>query len=728
MFRPRFTARAALGCLLGSLALAGCSGVYFNTTFNAEKAQKKALALRAERQRLNPDDTVQVTPEERALLQRSVVKSSKVLELWPDHPQYAPRAVYRIAESQYLMEDFGSAAVKYDEFLRYFPDHELAPMARVRLAQSEFRDGKSLAAREALDAVLATQPTGEVRREALLLSAQMRIAESTAGISDSTDAAAALQVYEQLLAEGAFLTPEARNEVRWRAAQLAWEQRKWEKARTLALAANEGIPPMRVQFRNNRIGVLALYHLGREAEGLAEVRAMQDKRPYRAFRADLKLLEARGVEQQGDWPAANRLYRAAVRLDPRSAPAAESWYRVGRHFLVAENREDSARAYFDSAASAGRGFEYGLRGVEGSEALKRLAELRLMDSATVAARLAAADSAAAALEKAADSAAIALAKAAEDTTGAGARADSLAEVRRRELEEKYRDVAPDLREAMASKDSLDRLKAEREAAAKRGEKPPVNIPKAPSPQYAPFMIAELFHFRLPQPDSARKFLERIVADTAVAEDSLYTRRALYALAWIEAEGIVREDGTRTPVNPARAQELYRAVLARYPATEWAKAAEINLGLPSSVKTPDDSARALLLEAERRRFAGEPLPRVKQGYQEVVTRYPGSPDAARAQFAIAFLVDEAAHQGLLGAPGQPLVDTVKAEYTKVRDSFMGTPQAERAGLRVDRLAAADTSEPVPEQGRGSSYDEEEESFELEVPRREGIEDSDEQDLY
>src|SRR5690606_32654266 len=134
-----------------------------------------------------------------------------------------------------------------------------------------------------------------------------------------------------------------------------------------------------------------------------------------------------------------------------------------------------------------------------------------------------------------------------------------------------------------------------------------------------FMIAELFHFRLPKADSARKYLERVVADTATAEDSIYTRRALYALAWMETEGFTEKDGRRSVTNPARGQELYRAVLARYPATEWAKAAERNLGLPSTVRTPHDSARTLLLEAERRRFAGEPFARVRQAYQDVVTR-------------------------------------------------------------------------------------------------------------
>src|SRR5690606_25696120 len=135
---------------------------------------------------------------------------------------------------------------------------------------------------------------------------------------------------------------------------------------------------------------------------------------------------------------------------------------------------------------------------------------------------------------------------------ARAEADSLARARIAELAERYPDVPADIREARAMQDSLDRVKSIRaeskQTENKRAEsgrdttKPKIVIPKPPSVQYAPFMIAELFHFRLFKPDSARRFLERIVADTAQGgEDSVYTRRALYALAWLEAEGFTAPD-------------------------------------------------------------------------------------------------------------------------------------------------------------------------------------------
>lgn len=554
--------------------LQGC-GVYFNTFFNAEKAYHKALDMREERLALNPEDTVNVTVAERALLHRTVTKTAKVLELWPNDPKYAPKAVFLLAESQLLLEEYASAALKYEEYIRYFPTAENVPLARVRLAKALYLDEKNLAARDALREVLETNPQGEVRREALLLAARMRI--------DEESGTEALALYEQLLEEDAFPGTEARNEAHWQAAELAFELENWEKARFHALAMEEGVLPARVRFRNHRLAVRAQLRLERNREVLTEIAVLWKQREFRPFRADMKLLEARATEGLGDWPAARALYLEAVKYKPRSAPAAEAWYRVGAHALDVDNREDSARVYFDSARTAGRNFEYGAKGDALALALARVAELRE-----------------------------------PDTTGA---------------------------------DSA-------------------------RPHYRDFMIAEIYHFRLPKPDSARVHLNRIVADTL--EDTTHTPRAFYALAWIEENEFQDE---------ARADSLYRVLLNRWPETEWAKQAEQNLGLPSTVQTPADRAHVLFLEAERRRFAGENVnTRVMPGYRAVVQAYPNTEDAAKARFVLAFLTKEEA-MAQSGPASQATVDSVREAYQAVADDYPQTRYAEQAQIWVQAIETA-----------------------------------------
>jgi hypothetical protein len=241
------------------------------------------------------------------------------------------------------------------------------------------------------------------------------------------------------------------------------------------------------------------------------------------------------------------------------------------------------------------------------------------------------------------------------------------------------------------------------------------------PHYRDFMIGELFHFRLPRPDSARAHFERIVASPV--EDTAYTKRAFYALAWIEDEA----------GNAARAESLYRVMLVRWPGTEWAKRAEINLGLPRTVKTHDDSAHALFLSAEARRLSGEDPARVAPGYRAVVEDYPTSRDAAKAQFVLAKLVEQQARaKAAINAKSKPdstLPDTVKAAYQEVRDKFPETPYAEAADKWIsvmdEMISAGEYKEPQPDDG----IDEELlEGDEGRAPRVERIDKRGEEDLY
>ena len=592
---------------VSSLFLQGCS-VYYNTYFNAEKAYGQAVKLREKRLELNPEDSVTVAVDEKTKLERAILKSSKVLELWPDNKKYAPKAVFLIAESYLLMEDYDQAALKYAEFIRYFPAHENIPLARAHWAKALYLDGQKLNARDALDALLATNPQGEVKREALLLAARMQV--------DENSGAEGLALYEKLLNEGTFATPEARVEAHWQAAKLAYSMGEWERARGHALAPEIKTLPSRLQYRNHKLAILCLYELRRYDEGIAEVRSLARDKQYRNARPELYLLQARGLEGKQDWSAAEILYRKALEASNRTAVGSEAFYRIALHFWIVDNREDSARAYFDSAASAGRQFEFGELGDKKAQALGRIVELRI-----------------------------------PDTTGA----DS--------ARQHYRD----------------------------------------------FTIAEIFQLDLERTDSALVHLNRIVADTV--EDSVHTRRAYYALAYLEEEA----------GNKVRADSLYTVLMKRYPNTDWAKQAEKNLGLPLTVQTNEDKAHALFLEAERRRFAGENVAaRVIPAYRDVAVQYPTTTDAGKAMFVIAFLREE---QAIAPPRSAVALDSAKAAYRAVSKDFPGTLYAEKA---ADKLEAAGDEVPV---GRASEEEAGGEPDDVEhKPVVESVDPKDEEDLY
>jgi outer membrane protein assembly factor BamD (BamD/ComL family) len=100
-----------------------------------------------------------------------------------------------------------------------------------------------------------------------------------------------------------------------------------------------------------------------------------------------------------------------------------------------------------------------------------------------------------------------------------------------------------------------------------------------------FQIAELFLFKLSEVDSAIARLTGIIAN---ADDSAKVLRASYARAFIydEFKG-----------DPDTAEELYKEVIEKYPNTEYAKQAQVNLGMKVTAKTPDDEARDMYMRAE-----------------------------------------------------------------------------------------------------------------------------------
>ena len=100
-----------------------------------------------------------------------------------------------------------------------------------------------------------------------------------------------------------------------------------------------------------------------------------------------------------------------------------------------------------------------------------------------------------------------------------------------------------------------------------------------------FQIAELFLFKLSEVDSAIARLTGVIEN---ADDSARVMRATYARAFIydEFKG-----------DPDTAEEMYKEIIEKYPGTEYAKQAQVNLGMRVTIKTRDDEARERYLQAE-----------------------------------------------------------------------------------------------------------------------------------
>ncbi|HKP94791.1 MAG TPA: tetratricopeptide repeat protein, partial [Fibrobacteria bacterium] len=551
--------------VLAAFFLGGC--VYFNTYYNADKAYDQAMRLHEKRMDKNPEDTLLVSPDEKLKLERAIAKSSKVLELYPGKKKYQPKALFLIGESYLALGEYSKAILKYEELARFYPDAAEIPTADFHHAKCLFLNGQYLAARPALEKVMDHSANADFRAEAMVYLAKLEL--------ENNSPAAALDLYEKLLKDQA-RTPEARANAHFEAARLAFGLKQWERARGHAKDGDIKNLPTKLRYRCDMLAAECRYNLGKVQEGIAELEAMKKNRLYAASIPEIDLKLAQGFFLLRKPDRAVELLSGIPKTVPKTAYAAEAFYRLGEHHLRDLKDEKQAKVFFDSAAAAGSLFEYGRLAAERSAALGRLADLRKSTDTT-----------------------------AEETH--------------------YRD----------------------------------------------FMIAELFLFRLETVDSALGHLDRIVQDPR--QDSSHTMRAAYARAFIQDEFKQAK-----PVSDS----LYRFVLEKYPNTEYAKQAERNLGLKPSVQTEEDLAHRLFLDAETARFGGGDVRgAVIPAYAKVVSGYPGTREAAKAQFVIAMLYEGNAHGE---EPVAGSLDSAINAFQTVRERYARTPQGEAAEAK---LAAA-----------------------------------------
>ncbi len=347
-----------------SLLFSGC--VYFNTFYNAQKAYDQAMRMRETRLEKTPDDSVLATNDEKLKLERSIAKSSKVLELYPDKKKYQPKALFLIGESYLAMGEYAKAILKYDELQRFYPEAREMPVAEFHRAKALFLNGQYPFARTALEKVLAG---GDPRfqREAMEYMARLEV--------ENDSPAAALDIYEKLLREAA-RSPEARANVHFEAAKLAFGLEQWVRARGHAKAEEIGRLASRLRFRCDLMAAECLFRLQKVDDGIRELEAMLKVRLYAVFAPEIHLRLADGHFLLGKPEKAVELLKKVPVESPRTAYSAEAFYRLGEHHWQSLKQEKEAKEFYDSSAAQGADFEYAVLARQRSEALARLAELR----------------------------------------------------------------------------------------------------------------------------------------------------------------------------------------------------------------------------------------------------------------------------------------------------------------------------------------------------------------
>lgn len=350
--------------LLALPMLSGC--LWLNTLFNGRKALETAERSREVRFRKNPMDTVDVSPEEKALYARAIAKGSKVIELWPTDSAWHPEALILIGRSQQHLSDFDLALRSYGEIVDKHPDSKrympaIQGTIECFLALGRYADAADWMRR--LDSLkIEGGPAGLAWMRAQLALGRLDTATARSELSRILDIESA---------------PIARKAAAaWLLGNLAYAQQQWDLARTAFLRPEIQHLPYLRRFQSRLLAGLALERKGSTKEAVSELRGMISDGRFSRSLADI-LVELGRIEFDHGWysEGLKDLAQLETLLDPPNK-VAEGLVMAGDDARNRRVDDREALRIYQIGAKAGGSTFWGNRARELAAALSDLASLR----------------------------------------------------------------------------------------------------------------------------------------------------------------------------------------------------------------------------------------------------------------------------------------------------------------------------------------------------------------
>jgi TonB family protein len=188
-----------------------------------------------------------------------------------------------------------------------------------------------------------------------------------------------------------------------------------------------------------------------------------------------------------------------------------------------------------------------------------------------------------------------------------------------------------------------------------------------------FLLGELYLFQMNQPDSA---LEEYLALVDRFPQSEYAPKSLYAAAWIQEH--IQGD-------TAKAEEIYRWILAEYPQSEYQKQAlEFLNSSPDSFDVT--GPEKIFQDAESLLFVENDVYSALTMYDLIMEKFPHSSYASKSAYAKAWTNEHFLN---------PSDSSVILAYQEVIDKYPETKYAEEARIKLGLSRRAQpSSTPIP----------------------------------
>ena len=578
MLRIRYIALAVL-----ALFFEGCTCcAYLNHLFNAERLDEQAGEMRAARLDSIPDGENSMPGfEERQKYDKIIEKGSRVLERFPDNKKRTAQAVFLIGESFRHKHEWSKAITKYDEFERYFADHDSMRAVEYQRAYCLYRNQEYNISRFALEPVVASKDHPYYFQGLNLLS----LLDEQSEAPDQ-----AIASLEALLADTAG-TPFMRGKAHFRLAGLYYKKENWDKSREHYTAKEiKELNPREQQTAGEQAAECLVNRkeylpAADEYKELYKNPDYESKHPEYLVRiGEISMLAERYSDAIIILQKVNSEY-------PRTEFASRSYFCLGDYEQHKRIDYDKAVVYYDSSFISRTISKWGQESRDRRDALKRLIAMRNQN------------------------------------------------------DKERKDSIPNVDNFFKSE----------------------------------FLIAELFLFKLNEVDSAITRLNTVIEESG---DSAKTLRAIYAKAFIYDEYMH---------DPDAAEEIYKEIIEKYPDTEYAKQAQVNLGMRVTLKTREDLAKEKYMEAESLWTVAAEMPldqmdNVDSAYALAFTQF----DSLYREFPETQAGIQALYMKAIYFQMNPeRADSAMAVYKFLRDKHGQTPWGKQAAKMTNtRLSLSD----------------------------------------
>ena len=346
----------------------GCTCcAYLNHMFNAERLDEQAGELRAARLDSIPDSENSLPgSEERLKYDKIIEKGSRVLERFPKNKKRTAEAVFLIGESFRHKHEWNKAITKYDEFERYFADHDSMQAVEYQRAYCLYRNHEFNISRFALEPVIASKDHPYYFQGLNLLSLLDEMSEAP------DQAIASL---EALLADTAG-TPFMRGKAHFRLAGLYFKKENWDKSREHYTAKEIKELNPREQQTAGEQAAECLANRKEYLQAADEYKELYKNPEYESKQSDY-LVRIGELTMLGErYPDAIIILQKVNSEYPRTEVASRSYFCLGDYEQHKTIDYDKAVVYYDSSFISRTISKWGQESRERRDALRRLIAMR----------------------------------------------------------------------------------------------------------------------------------------------------------------------------------------------------------------------------------------------------------------------------------------------------------------------------------------------------------------